>query len=229
MWFRYLRPFELIALHQPLLDVRHAGRRQERRHPVLVRDDAVEGLAGGEMAGPADEGRDAVGAFPVRVLLAAERRRAGIRPGIVVRAVVGRVQDDGVVGDAEVVEQLQEARRRARRARPCRRCTRPVRTCRGVSAFTCVRKCMRVPFHQQKKGLSALHLPVDEVLGRGEVSSSIVSIRFLVSGPVSSIVWPPLPSALHLSTPRGPNFSRKSCRWQLHSPDSRDSPAPPRR
>ena len=52
-------------------------------------------------------------------------------------------------------------------------------------------------------------------LAAARVSSSIVSIRFLVSGPVFSIVWPPLPSALHLSTPRGP--SRTSCRWNSGS------------
>ena len=51
---------------------------------------------------------NAIGAFPVRVLLAAERRRAGIRPGVVVRAVVGRVHDDRVIGDAEIVHQLQQ-------------------------------------------------------------------------------------------------------------------------
>ena len=34
----------------------------------------------------------------------------------------------------------------------------------------------------------------------------MVSIRFFVSGPVSSIVCPPLPSARQCSTPRGPNF-----------------------
>ena len=43
-------------------------------------------------------------------------------------------------------------------------------------------------------------------MAAASVSSSIVSIRFLVSGPVSSIVCPPWPSALDLRTPRGPNF-----------------------
>ena len=36
------------------------------------------------------------------------------------------------------------------------------------------------------------------------ISSSIVSIRFLVSGPVSSIVCVPSALALQRSTPRGP-------------------------
>ena len=47
-------------------------------------------------------------------------------------------------------------------------------------------------------------------LAAATVSSSMVSMRFLVSGPVFSMVWPPLPSALVWSTPRGPNFLRNS-------------------
>ena len=38
-------------------------------------------------------------------------------------------------------------------------------------------------------------------------SSSIVSMRFLVSGPVSSIFWLPSSCAQLCITPRGPNFS----------------------
>ena len=57
---------------------------------------------------PADDGRHAIAAFPVAVLLAAERRRAAVRPGERLGAVVGRVDDDGVVGDAEIVELLQK-------------------------------------------------------------------------------------------------------------------------
>ena len=99
---------ELHALQELLLDVRRAGGGGEGREPVLVRDDAVERRAGREVAGPAHEARDAVGAFPVRVLLAAERRGAGVGPGVVVRAVVGGILDDGVVGEAEVVDQLEQ-------------------------------------------------------------------------------------------------------------------------
>ena len=61
-----------------------------------------------EMAGPAHETGNAIGAFPVRVLLTAELRGAGIGPGVVVRAVVGGILDDGVVGEAEVVDQLEQ-------------------------------------------------------------------------------------------------------------------------
>ena len=60
------------------------------------------------MAGPLDETGDAVGTFPVRVLLAAERSRTGIGPGVEVRAIVGGILDDCVVGDAKVIENLEE-------------------------------------------------------------------------------------------------------------------------
>ena len=60
--------------------------------------------AGLDLARPAHQQRHAEGAFPVGVLLAAERRHAAVGPGVHVRPVVGRVHDEGVVGDAELVE-----------------------------------------------------------------------------------------------------------------------------
>jgi hypothetical protein len=73
-----------------------------------MRHKAVDGLACHEFAGPTDEGRHAIGAFPVRILFAAERRGACIRPRIVMRSIVGRVEHDGVVGDAEIVDLLEQ-------------------------------------------------------------------------------------------------------------------------
>ena len=81
--------------------------RQQGREHVDVRDDAVEHRARLDLARPADEARHAPAAFPVGVLLAAERRVGAVRPGVVLRAVVGRVHDDGVVGDAELVELVE--------------------------------------------------------------------------------------------------------------------------
>src|SRR5262245_26062148 len=78
---------------------------------------------------------------------------------------------------------------------------------------------MRVPFHQQKNGLLAWTCRLMKSIAALDVSSSTVSIRFLVSGPVSSMVCMPtlpkrgstvgssLSAALDLSTPRGPNFA----------------------
>ena len=76
--------------------------------PVLVRRDAVEGLAGRESAGPAHESRHPISAFPVGVLLASKWRGAGIGPGVVMRTVVGRIHHDGVVGDTQFVQLLEQ-------------------------------------------------------------------------------------------------------------------------
>ena len=65
-------------------------------------------VSGLDHARPADERRHAEGAFPVSRLLALERRGAAIGPGEDFGAVVGGVNDDRVVGDAEVVELLEQ-------------------------------------------------------------------------------------------------------------------------
>ena len=97
-----------VALQQLVLDVRLAGRGDQRRRPVLGGEDVVDLGARRHQAGPAYHRRHAVAAFPVGVLLAAERRGAAVGPGERLGAVVGGVDHDGVVGDAEIVELLQE-------------------------------------------------------------------------------------------------------------------------
>ena len=68
---------------------------------------SFETLPAAILPGPAHDERDAERAFPVGVLLAAERRHAAVRPGIAVRAVVGRVHHERVVGDAKLIEQVE--------------------------------------------------------------------------------------------------------------------------
>ena len=89
-------------------DVGVAGGGEERRQPVVVLDDLVGHRPGRDLARPADQLGDAEGALPVGVLLAAERRHRPVRPRVHVRPVVGRVDDDRVLGDAELVEQVEE-------------------------------------------------------------------------------------------------------------------------
>ena len=68
----------------------------------------VEGYAGGPPTGPAQKGRDPVGPFPVAVLLGTEVGGGCIGPCVEVRPVIGGVHDDSVVGDAELVEFVQD-------------------------------------------------------------------------------------------------------------------------
>ena len=73
----------------------------------MVLDDPVRDLARLDLARPAHHHRDAEGALPVGVLLAAERRHAAVRPRVHVGTVVGRIHDESVVRDAELIEKVE--------------------------------------------------------------------------------------------------------------------------
>src|SRR5271155_839854 len=97
-----------LALQQFVLDVGVAGRANESLHPVFRRDDVVNLGAGFDQTGPSHHRRHAIAALPVGILLAAKWRGAAVGPGEGLGAVVGRVDDDRVVRDPQVVELLQE-------------------------------------------------------------------------------------------------------------------------
>ena len=78
-----------------------------------------------------------------------------------------------------------------------------------LSGFTWVRKCMWVKLTHKNTGLPALTCFSRNSAERAAMSSSIVSIRFLVSGPVSSIFCVPSGWAKLWITPRGAKFLRK--------------------
>ena len=153
---------------------------------VLVREDVVDDRAGLDHAGPADHRRHAVAAFPVGVLLAAERRGAAVGPGERLGAVVGRVHDDRVVGDAELVELGQQLADHAV----------VLDHAVGVDAEPGLALGLRlevgpdvhpgrvVPDEERlaRPGRALSMKPIAAVRN----SPSTVSIRFLVSGPVSS-------------------------------------------
>ncbi len=84
------------TLLELLLHVGHAGSGQQRREHVFVGEDVIEHSAGLDDAGPTNGRRHAVTAFPVGILLPAERRGAAIGPREFLRAVVGRIHLDGV-------------------------------------------------------------------------------------------------------------------------------------
>ena len=95
---------DLPSLQQIFLDGGVSSRGEQGREHVFVCADVVDDRAGLDDAGPADRGRDAESAFPLRGLLAGEHRRAAVRPGEHFGTVVGGVHDDGVVRDAQLVE-----------------------------------------------------------------------------------------------------------------------------
>ena len=109
-----------------------------------------------ELARPAHESRHAPAAFPVGVLLGPERRDAGIRPAVVVDAVVGGVHDDGVVGDAQFVELVQHLADALVVGDHHVVVVSLPPLLPLCSSAGCVRKCMAVVLNQRKKGLSAL-------------------------------------------------------------------------
>ena len=114
-------------------------------------------------------------------------------------------------GEAEVIDELRAVRRRACRARPCRRCIHPGRRCRDAPPSRACGSASGCRSTRQKNGCAGLGLAVlMKSLAAAMASSSTVSMRFLVSGPVFSIFCPPLPSAQVWSTPRGPYFLRNS-------------------
>ena len=80
----------------------------------------------------------------------------------------------------------------------------------SLSSLSRVQMCMRVEFHQRKNGLSAFFASVMKRSASLVTSSSIVSIRFLFSGPVLSIFCVPSGLAQVWITPRVPNLFRSS-------------------
>src|SRR5439155_667414 len=91
---------DVHAFEQFVLHVRVARSGEERGEPIVTADDLVGDRTGLDVAWPADHARHAKGAFPIGGLLVAERRGAAVRPAVLVRTVVGGVEDDGVVSDA---------------------------------------------------------------------------------------------------------------------------------
>ena len=69
---------------------------------------------------------------------------------------------------------------------------------------------MCVVLSHTKNGVSPAWASAMNRSASGTTSSSIVFIRSLVSGPVSSMRWVPSPFAQEWMTPRGPNLFRKS-------------------
>src|SRR4051795_3347012 len=70
-------------------------------------DDTIKERACLDLARPANEAWYTPSALPVGVLLAPEWRVCAVRPSVVLRSVVGRVHDNGIVGDSQFFELVE--------------------------------------------------------------------------------------------------------------------------
>src|SRR6185295_6964501 len=103
-----LRARGCIPLLELADDIRLARDRDQGGNPVVVAHELVGDRAGLDHAGPADQAWYAEGALPVGVLLGAEVRHRAVRPRIHVRAIVAAVDNDRIVGDAHVIQRLEQ-------------------------------------------------------------------------------------------------------------------------
>ncbi|MCY1415003.1 hypothetical protein D9M71_304700 [compost metagenome] len=88
--------------------IRVASRCGQCRHPVVVGDQVVEVRSRLDDFWPFHQQRHAMAAFVGSALLAVKRRSAAIRPAEFLGSVIGRVYDDGVVGNAQVIQLFQQ-------------------------------------------------------------------------------------------------------------------------
>src|SRR6185295_19905686 len=93
----------LVTGLELLDDVGLAGRSKERWQPVVMLDDLVRYHSCRDLARPTHDLGHPKCALPVGVLLTAERRGARVRPAVFMRAVVGGIHHDGVLGDTQLV------------------------------------------------------------------------------------------------------------------------------
>ncbi len=94
-----LTSVQLNARKQLFLNIRCTGGSSESWQPVFVGNDAIESYTRWELAWPTNETWNAESTFPVRILLAMEWRGSSIWPSVVVRTIVGRIQNDGIFGE----------------------------------------------------------------------------------------------------------------------------------
>src|SRR6266446_2979291 len=99
----------LEAVQKFSLNVGLTGSSQKRRHEVLTGYDVVDDTTGLDRARPLRDHGDAESALKRCALLAAEWGIATIRPTEGLGAIVAGEDHDGIVGNAEVVQLLENA------------------------------------------------------------------------------------------------------------------------
>ncbi len=97
-----------MAFLQLLDDIGIAGGGKERGKPVFMRENLVRNGSRLDDARPTRQARNPESAFLCLPLLSVERRGTAVGPSELLGAVVGRKDHDGVVGNAQVIEFLQQ-------------------------------------------------------------------------------------------------------------------------
>ena len=134
---------------------------------------AVQNLTGGHLARPAQHRGHPHAAFMGGHLLAAEGCRLTVRPGAVFRSVIGRIPDDGVVGQAIVIENFRIADGIVMlHQAPIRHVDLGGVILGGIAPLVVQPdvRCPRVGFSQTKKGLSPSLALVMNSMARGATS-----------------------------------------------------------
>ena len=73
-----------------------------------MRHNFITDLACGNFSWPAHHGGDPETSLPIRVLLASERCNSAIWPHVVMRTVIGRINDNRVIRYAELVKLVEK-------------------------------------------------------------------------------------------------------------------------
>ena len=120
-----------------------------------------------DFAGPAHETRNAPRAFPVCVLLAAERCVGAIGPSVVLGAVVGGIHDDCVISNAQLIDLVQHfSDLLVVGHHPIAVVILPaLATVLGSKVSPYVHRCRVVPEEERLVGLDLLLHPADSVCG----------------------------------------------------------------
>ena len=84
------------------------GGGKECRQPVLMIENIIDDRTRLDHSRPANKSRHAKAALPGRAFLSAERLHASVGIGVGLGTVVGRVDDDGVVGDTQIIELVEQ-------------------------------------------------------------------------------------------------------------------------
>src|SRR5215467_10792860 len=99
---------ELAGLHALFDNVGIASRSGKCGNKVLVCEELVEHGAGFDHAGPADESWNSVASLKIGRFLASIGSATPIGPAHHLSAVIGRINNDGVVGNSQIIDLLEQ-------------------------------------------------------------------------------------------------------------------------